>query len=423
MPSLLALSLGGAAGKLSISERLAHWTSSWTPGRTPPLQPQREAEDVAATRWDASVCRDVGAAASTSALTCKDAVPMVVEDLPAALAPPLRHREWAASCRIDSADPAAGASLQDWQRCSVAITTESLELCASAGCGFDFGGLGSSVGVSGYTKRACVIPLRHVVDVSIAPTASGGAVASSAVAVDPTSKIQGRGLASNGQPCASVTQTEAGGHSCLQNVKDTLSERSTFEGRTDTSCAGSSLCPAEVQSAEVESLVNGVETGGFDLPPIPLGRMPVTRSGLPSTRSAAVSGAHCSVPVGEFDGSNCHHQALAMPIPPFPAASCRLRVRTHRDMRSHRPIPELQPQALSSSAGLKTIPHDHVVVVWTSPSTHLARSSGQTRRLQQGVPVLVSLSSHEEAVDLEALLLELRAAQMSAPETRVLAKK
>jgi hypothetical protein len=58
--------------------------------------------------------------------------------------------------------------------------------------------------------------------------------------------------------------------------------------------------------------------------------------------------------------------------------------------------------------------HQNIMIVWATTSPSLARSSGHTRRLQQGLPILVSFQSQEDAAHIRATLLAFRASQLEA---------
>lgn len=180
-----------------------------------------------------------------------------------------------------------------------------------------------------------------------------------------------------------------------------------------------------------EGLAMGVAVGAFDLPPIPLARLPQTASGLPAVvkepggrRRAAASGKKASVfapstwpyargpvdprPLSAYDASNCQpEQALGPSIPPLPPSQCRLPSRTHREVRSHRDSEEV-----TAAVDARGTSFPHVLVVWTTSSVSLARSSGRTRRLQEGVPVLVAFASEVDAVAVRDALLLYRAARL-----------
>mmetsp|Transcript_18278 Transcript_18278/g.33280 ORF Transcript_18278/g.33280 Transcript_18278/m.33280 type:complete len:641 (-) Transcript_18278:78-2000(-) len=157
-----------------------------------------------------------------------------------------------------------------------------------------------------------------------------------------------------------------------------------------------------------EQLKNGVAIGTFELPPIPLARLPETRLGLPAKNGhknrtwRRYPNTHGGLPLCDYDESNCQpHQLLNTAIPPLPPSSCRLPCRTHREMHTVRTKNDVS--VVVESPGT---PYPHVVIVWTTSSASLAKCSGTTRRLQQGTPVLMSFVSKDDAAAAqEALLL------------------
>merc|ERR1719265_2317395 len=160
----------------------------------------------------------------------------------------------------------------------------------------------------------------------------------------------------------------------------------------------------------LEHLRNGVAVGTFELPPIPLARLPETKQGLPAKREptkdprqADKSGkshrprnfhsTHGGRPLCDYDQSNCQpHTALDASIPPLPPSACRLPQRTERELRTQRALDDVT--LVVESRGT---PFPNVVIVWTTASASLAKSSGHTRRLQQGTPILLSFVNKEDA--------------------------
>lgn len=157
-----------------------------------------------------------------------------------------------------------------------------------------------------------------------------------------------------------------------------------------------------------EQLKNGVAIGTFELPPIPLARLPETRLGLPVKNGhknrtwRRYPNTHGGLPLCDYDESNCQpHQLLNTAIPPLPPSACRLPCRTHREMHTVRTKSDVS--VVVESPGT---PYPHVVIVWTTSSASLAKCSGTTRRLQQGTPILMSFVSKDDAAAAqEALLL------------------
>lgn len=159
-----------------------------------------------------------------------------------------------------------------------------------------------------------------------------------------------------------------------------------------------------------ERLKNGVAIGTFELPPIPLARLPEARLGLPvkngkKDRRQRYPNTHGGLPLCDYDESNCQpHQLLNTAIPPLPPSSCRLPCRTHREMLSQRAKDNVS--FVVESPGT---PYPNVVIVWTTSSVSLAKCSGTTRRLQQGTPILLSFVRKEDASSIEDALLHHRA--------------
>lgn len=168
-----------------------------------------------------------------------------------------------------------------------------------------------------------------------------------------------------------------------------------------------------------ERLQGSLAVGTFDLPPIPLGRLPETRSGLPGQNPenghraseslrARFPNTHVGTPLCDYDHSNCQpQQSLDAALPPLPPSACRLPQRTHREAKSNRPHCEVA-RALESPE----TPFPHVVIVWATENESLAKSSGERRWLQQGTPILLSFAEEENAVVVHEALLTHRAAQL-----------
>jgi len=177
----------------------------------------------------------------------------------------------------------------------------------------------------------------------------------------------------------------------------------------------------------LEHLRNGVSVGTFELPPIPLARLPETRLGLPAKREPTKDprqggksqrprnfhSTHGGRPLCDYDESNCQpHMALDASIPPLPPSACRLPQRTERELRTQRALHEVS--LVVESRGT---PFPNVIIVWTTSSASLAKSSGHTRRLQQGVPILLSFVREEDAMSAHDSLLKHRAMRLDEWES------
>lgn len=67
---------------------------------------------------------------------------------------------------------------------------------------------------------------------------------------------------------------------------------------------------------------------------------------------------------------------------------------------------------VTSAVESRGTPYPHVVIVWATASTSLAKSSGMTRRLQQGTPVIMSFLNKDDAASAYDALLHHRAARL-----------
>mmetsp|Transcript_98762 Transcript_98762/g.313431 ORF Transcript_98762/g.313431 Transcript_98762/m.313431 type:complete len:499 (-) Transcript_98762:127-1623(-) len=305
------------------------------------------------------------------------------------------------------------AEAKPWLPCSLTLTTEALRL--SPQCEEVLADNGSRQGCRGSEQCLCTVLLERIVDVAMPSCSSRCSQAQDEDAgcgLCAGSRHQGPGgcgpQATEAGPGCSGGQT-ALAKDCSASAQAaaelSFSERSTFDGTHQSFLEGTLHTEAE------EWFSNSVEVGNFELPPIPLARLPESRSGLPSKgncqQGPAGQKTHGGVPFWEYDMSNCHpHQGLSGAIPPLPPAACRLPQRTHREMRSSRPSVEL----LSSMDGP---PFPYVLVIWTASSASLAMSSGQTRRLQQGVPVFLCFPGENDAAHACDALLQHRSARLS----------
>lgn len=190
-------------------------------------------------------------------------------------------------------------------------------------------------------------------------------------------------------------------------------------------CASAML--GEGTEPSLEHLRNGVAVGTFELPPIPLARLPETRLGLPAKREPTKDprqggksqrprnfhSTHGGRPLCDYDESNCQpHMTLDGSIPPLPPSACRLPQRTERELRTQRALHEVS--LVVESRGT---PFPNVIIVWTTFSASLAKSSGHTRRLQQGTPILLSFVSKEDATTAHDALLTHRAKRLDEWES------
>lgn len=221
------------------------------------------------------------------------------------------------------------------------------------------------------------------------------------------------------------------GRFCIEAVSGGMvdfSERSTFEGASCNPSAGIAesitMCQQDkgkhehcLREGVDDWLSNGVAVGTFELPPIPLARLPETQPGLAEVRTLPgmegvapprrFPNTYGGMPVGEYDDSNCRpHQHMCTSIPPLPPAGARLPQRTHRELRTQR------ANEVAELLGSSTLPCPHITIVWTTPNRSLARSSGHTRMLQQGSPILMAFHEQDDAIATRDTLLECRATQL-----------
>jgi len=284
------------------------------------------------------------------------------------------------------------------------------------------GGCGAEVAHRDPTMRwDTYVPLEAVKDGApqvASPVASVVAVAAA------VAEVAGEAASAD---CSGGT-TEAGTTGVVLHAPN-LSERSTGEGSIcGTAQAAPDLAlearspsppamvplPPESPAAE-EWLLNGVAVGNFDLPPIPLARLPESRSGLPPVAGATDEDGsskahqkwmkdvfrklpyprtHWGVPMREYDGSNCHpHVSMDGRIPPLPPSSCRLPQRTHRELRTR--------SDRAPTVEFCATPCPYLVVLW-------AASEGSSG----GRPVLLSFPRKGDAALAYDALLRCCAAQL-----------
>lgn len=309
------------------------------------------------------------------------------------------------SCgRHDVAEDLTVTCTVEWHPCGLALTEEALELAHGAQTPVPIGVTnGSSCeqpSASPRWRRCYRVPLECIIDV------------------------------------APLESSEA----------DLLSERSTFEGSLSAERAlgvtsaldvalprkGGGLTSAFGRSDGCspkdildEWLCNGVEVGTFELPPIPLAKLPQSKAGLPSEaamkeafelklvkgafRRPQSSASHGGVPLKEYDGSNCNaHQAYAAAIPPLPPGACRLPQRTHRELRSKRNHHD------SSASNIDGAPFPHVLLVRIALSGTVAvkNSRGQGLPCQHGNTIAMCFTTAEDAARTRDVLLHSRATKL-----------
>eukprot|EP00928_Gymnodinium_smaydae_P080552 TRINITY_DN64228_c0_g1_i1.p1 TRINITY_DN64228_c0_g1~~TRINITY_DN64228_c0_g1_i1.p1 ORF type:complete len:401 (-),score=111.62 TRINITY_DN64228_c0_g1_i1:119-1321(-) len=397
MPS--RIDLGGAAGR--TLERLSNWTPGWSKqGKAQPdtLDDPGYKEDIEDRRAGAAVRFSPSAAgagvAGTAALagdgSPQDARAMAPSGEPPS-APVLQVREvlWR-SAQADGGDmTASDVAFSPWRRAALVLSNDGLELLAkstspapaAAGAGggsFPESPAGAGTGLAAEAESfggavALAIPLRGILDVA--------------------EDSRGAGVGFFGG--------EANGDG--QSGK-ALSERSTFEGSASggvngVGCGDAPFTPPP-QATVADWLANGLDVGSFDLPPIPLARLPPARMGLPEFKRPESRHNQCSLPVGEFDGSNCKHQSLSLPIPPLPPSTCRLPNRPRCD--------DLAP--LVPGAGVGRLPGadgpvpGHILILWTQPA------AGSPPR--RSVPVQLSFATQQEATTALEAFATLRASRL-----------
>lgn len=170
-----------------------------------------------------------------------------------------------------------------------------------------------------------------------------------------------------GIPLERVLDVTLGSSPSSASIQETvaLPTHCVREKSAGRSCRGSGSPSRRGRAAA--TIADVVALGTFDLPPIPLARLPESSAGLPSTdpqerlqqrMSQRHSSAfqrrlrraefalqeaekHWGVPLREYDGSNCPlHEALNPSLPPLPPSHCRLPQRTHRELRTTREAQE-----------------------------------------------------------------------------------
>lgn len=336
------------------------------------------------------------------------------------------------------------AALRSWRPCELTLTEDAVQIASKAYGGVSHVPDGGLCQLSGADELLpCWIELQQIVDVAVSVCVFGSVVKElDAIATDPEgremlSSTDNETLRATESNFANILRTMPREelHSMLVEIAPyeykEMSAKPLSTGTLDSprdesngfDCSKPLLgSPTGAKDVIVEDeeewLSNGVALGTFELPPIPLARLPETRSGLPKVTNhpgmqgalppKAFPGTFGGMPVGEYDSSNCRpHQHMETSIPPLPPGACRLPQRTHRD---------LSKRIMCTADLLESneTPFAHYLVMWTSASTHLARSSGKTRRLTQGDPVLICFRKQEEAQVAYNILLEYRARQTKA---------
>lgn len=327
------------------------------------------------------------------------------------------------------------SSLESWRPCELTLTEDALQISSKA---YDGGSNPLDAGLcprpSANDLLPCWIELQQIVDVASSVCVFGSVVkeldATPKRKQIPASNVTMRATESKfANILRTMPQEEL--RSMLVEVapyeyKEMASKPGLADGYNDSKAVelpkqllGTLTGTKDIIVEDDEEwLSNGVALGTFELPPIPLARLPETRSGLPKVTNhpgmqgalppKAFPGTFGGMPVGEYDSSNCRpHHHVETSIPPLPPCACRLPQRTHRDLLEN---------VMSTAALLESneTPYAHYIVVWTTASTHLARCSGKTRRLQQGDPVLLSFRRQEEAQAAYNIMLEYRARQTIA---------
>lgn len=257
------------------------------------------------------------------------------------------------------ADGAAGLPLGSLTQCVLSLRGEALLLTPA------------EAEADGHNLQPRCIPVSSITDVTIAPGDVGSSLLRDQLRQGPQSAAPKPGAAGASLDSAGIheLETSASGLSSSSSVLDPSQRLPAPEGGLPADAKLSRWVDDTATDADEIAL------GAFDLPPIPLARLPETRSGLPSTDRVSVSGLvqqksssrgsaqrgagrNWDVPLGEYDNSNCQpHQMFRTPIPPLPPSFCRLPRRTHRDVRTRRAIGDPAATAAADAA-------PHVVTVW-----------------------------------------------------------
>lgn len=178
------------------------------------------------------------------------------------------------------------------------------------------------------------------------------------------------------------------------------------------------------------AVLDAIDLGCFDLPPIPLARLPQSPAGLPTALRAAATSErragggkhrgygndkpmekHWGVRLGEYDRSNCQpHQGLNAPMPPLPPSSFRLPHRTHRELRSHR-----EPGS-DSAAAHAALAAAVAVAADAAPLPHLVVVRTVVLRTGSGLgPLLALCFQQEEDADAACAALLRASAAVARP--------
>ena len=124
--------------------------------------------------------------------------------------------------------------------------------------------------------------------------------------------------------------------------------------------------PFSQRSGEDHQTFAGERVGTFDLPPIPLARLPPTKEGLPQQWSQTTSTIKISSscvkypktyggkPLCDYDASNCQsHQVAQGNLPPLPPSFCFLPPRTRREAKTQRTYRQLYEARSRSQVSLQ----------------------------------------------------------------------
>lgn len=158
--------------------------------------------------------------------------------------------------------------------------------------------------------------------------------------------------------------------------------------------------PTEAFADNPNHLSEAVDLGCFDLPPIPLARLPQSSKGLPSVPAAKdekrkskhpwkQADCHWGLRLVDYDQSNCQTQlSIGSRMPPFPPSFCRMPRRTHRELKS---------EADLNTSGITAV----VTAVENSPFEHFVALRIQ-KEARQTFDHFVCLSFQNEELATQA---------------------
>lgn len=290
-----------------------------------------------------------------------------------------------------------------WAACSVTLTEYALLLGGS-----NEQHVASSPGSIG----PCLLDLSlaHVVDVAPVCAESAGSAAPDLEVVEPVAPPVAM------SPVHRLRREPSGLPDPVQAEAGAAYPASTQPAHGAPQLGGFELFPSSQPATDVvdEGLAVSVTIGAFDLPPIPLARLPETRSGLPTPRveqptsrrkgeSKAFSSAskdfdkYRSRPLATYDASNCQpEQTFAGAIPPLPPSDCRLPQRTHREIRSSRGFSEV-----STAADSNGVRYPHVLVLRMSGGAMLGTA---TQAPQDAPKLCIAFSTLADAEEVRQAL-------------------